>query len=117
MALGAFVAGMLLADSEYRHQLEADIEPFKGLLLGLFFITVGMRLKLGLAVEQPVAMAMFVGALLGAKALVAYGLGRFWRLPGRAALDFGATIAQGGEFAFVIFAAATVAGVMTTSQE
>lgn len=117
MALGAFVAGMLLANSEFRHQLEADIEPFKGLLLGLFFITVGMRLKLGLVAEQPMAIFLLVGALIGAKAIIAYGLGRGLKLSNRAAVDFGATISQGGEFAFVIFAGAAAVGMMTGSQE
>jgi len=116
MALGAFLAGMLLANSEYRHELEADIEPFKGLLLGLFFISVGMGLNLGLLVERPLAIAALVAALLGAKALVIYALGRAWRLGGRAAKDLAVSIAQGGEFAFVIFGAAVTTGVMSTGQ-
>jgi Kef-type K+ transport system membrane component KefB len=64
MALGAFIAGLLLADSEYRHELEADIEPFKGLLLGLFFMSVGMTANLGLLLEQPGRIALFVAGLL-----------------------------------------------------
>jgi len=116
MALGAFLAGMLLANSEYRHELEADIEPFKGLLLGLFFISVGMGLNLGLIVAQPVAIVSFVLGLLGAKALAIYLLGRAWRLGRSAAKDLAVSIAQGGEFAFVIFGAAVTAGVMTATQ-
>jgi monovalent cation:proton antiporter-2 (CPA2) family protein len=116
MALGAFLAGMLLANSEFRHELEADIEPFKGLLLGLFFISVGMGLNLGLLAEQPLAITFFVCALLGVKALTIYGLGRVWGLGRRSSKDLAIAIAQGGEFAFVIFAAAATAGVMTVSQ-
>jgi monovalent cation:proton antiporter-2 (CPA2) family protein len=116
MALGAFLAGMLLANSEYRHELEADIEPFKGLLLGLFFITVGMGLDLGLLVERPATMTALVLALLGAKALVAYLLARGWSMGPRAAKDLAVTVAQGGEFAFVIFAVAVTAGVLTGGQ-
>lgn len=116
MALGAFLAGMLLANSEYRHELEADIEPFKGLLLGLFFISVGMSLNLRLVIEQPGAIMIFVLGLLGAKALAIYALGRFWGLGRTASKDLAVSIAQGGEFAFVIFGAAVTAGVMTVSQ-
>jgi glutathione-regulated potassium-efflux system ancillary protein KefC len=116
MALGAFLAGMLLANSEYRHALEADIEPFKGLLLGLFFISVGMGLNLSLVAENPLAIATFVVGLLGAKGLILYALGRLWRLNGTAAKDLAVSVAQGGEFAFVIFAAAVTAGSMTTHQ-
>lgn len=116
MALGAFLAGMLLANSEYRHELEADIEPFKGLLLGLFFIAVGMGLNLKLIVEQPVSIFAFVIALLGAKALAIYALGRAWRLGRNASKDLAVSIAQGGEFAFVIFGAAVTAGAMTAMQ-
>jgi glutathione-regulated potassium-efflux system protein KefB len=116
MALGAFLAGMLLANSEYRHELEADIEPFKGLLLGLFFISVGMGLNLGLLIEQPGVIAGLVLALLGAKALVIYALGRAWKLNGAASKDLAVSIAQGGEFAFVIFGAAVTAGVMSAGQ-
>ncbi|MDX2225094.1 MAG: monovalent cation:proton antiporter-2 (CPA2) family protein [Rhodospirillaceae bacterium] len=117
MALGAFLAGMLLANSEYRHELEADIEPFKGLLLGLFFITVGMGLNLGLLVEQPLTMTALVVGLLAAKAAVAYLLARGWALDPRSAKDMAITVAQGGEFAFVIFAVAVTAGVLTGAQE
>ncbi|MCB2109264.1 MAG: monovalent cation:proton antiporter-2 (CPA2) family protein, partial [Rhodobacteraceae bacterium] len=117
MALGAFIAGMLLANSEYRHELEANIEPFKGLLLGLFFITVGMGLNLGLLTERPVEMALYVLALLGIKAAVVYLLARGWSMTPRSAKDLAVSISQGGEFAFVIFATAVAAGVLTPAAE
>jgi glutathione-regulated potassium-efflux system protein KefB len=116
MALGAFLAGVLLANSEYRHELEADIEPFKGLLLGLFFISVGMGLNLRLVVDAPLTIAGFVIALLGAKFVALYLLGRAWGLDRSTSKDLGVSIAQGGEFAFVIFGAAVTAGVMSTGQ-
>jgi len=80
MALGAFVAGLLLADSEYRHELEADIEPFKGLLLGLFFMSVGMTANLGLLLQQPGRIALFVAGLLVVKFAVLWVLavGSYW---------------------------------------
>ena len=103
MALGAFVAGVLLADSEYRHALEADIEPFKGLLLGLFFMAVGMSVNMGLLVESPLLVAALVAGLILVKMAVLYGLGRIFGLGQRSALYLAAAISQGGEFAFVIF--------------
>ena len=117
MALGAFLAGMLLANSEYRHQLEADIEPFKGLLLGLFFISVGMALNLGLVRQAPAAIALLVAGLLAAKGLLVYGLGRAWGFNHHTAKNLGLAIPQGGEFAFVIFTAAVTAGVMSKNLE
>ncbi|MBL8644694.1 MAG: cation:proton antiporter [Rhodospirillaceae bacterium] len=116
MALGAFLAGMLLANSEYRHELEADIEPFKGLLLGLFFISVGMGLNLRLLVDAPFSIAGLVAALLAVKFAALYALGRLWGLGKAASKDLGVSIAQGGEFAFVIFGAAVAAGLMSTGQ-
>ncbi len=112
MALGAFLAGVLFADSEYRHALEADIEPFKGLLLGLFFIAVGMSLDLGLVLEHPgMTMGLALALLLGKFAVIAaLGLATGKRL--NASLKLGAVIAQGGEFAFVIFSVAMGAGVL-----
>lgn len=117
MALGAFLAGMLLANSEYRHQLEADIEPFKGLLLGLFFISVGMGLNLSLLREAPAAIGLLVAGLMLIKGIVAYALGRFWGLSAHSAKNLGLAIPQGGEFAFVIFTAAVAAGVMPKELE
>jgi monovalent cation:proton antiporter-2 (CPA2) family protein len=104
MVLGAFIAGMLLADSEYRHQLEADIAPFKGLLLGLFFIAVGMSVNLGLLFESPGRILLIVALLMPAKALVLIPLARLFGLcDSRAALSLAAVMSQGGEFAFVLF--------------
>jgi len=107
MALGAFVAGVLLADSEYRHEIEANIEPFKGLLLGLFFIAVGMEVNLGLLGAKPVMIIAVVAALLVVKFAVLYGLGLGFRLPTRCARNLAFVLPQGGEFAFVLFTAAT----------
>ncbi len=107
MVLGAFLAGMLLADSEYRHQLEADIGPFKGLLLGLFFIAVGMSVNIGLLVEIPWRILVIVALLMSVKALVLFSLSRFFGIcDTRAALKLAAVLSQGGEFAFVLFAIA-----------
>jgi len=104
MVLGAFIAGMLLADSEYRHQLEADIEPFKGLLLGLFFIAVGMLVNIGLLLEVPGRIFLIVALLMAAKALVLFPLARlFGMCDRRAAIKLAAVLSQGGEFAFVLF--------------
>ncbi len=113
MVLGAFIAGMLLADSEYRHQLEADIEPFKGLLLGLFFIAVGMMVNIGLLFEMPGRILLIVALLMASKALVLYPLARrFGMCDWRAALKLAAVLAQGGEFAFVLFGIARTEQVL-----
>jgi Kef-type K+ transport system membrane component KefB len=106
MALGAFLAGVLLADSEYRHAIEAGIEPFKGLLLGLFFIAVGMAADLGLLARRPLEILALVTALCLIKALLLVGLGRAFGLAAPAALRLGSALAQGGEFAFVLFTVA-----------
>jgi monovalent cation:proton antiporter-2 (CPA2) family protein len=111
MSLGAFLAGVLLADSEYRHELEANIEPFKGLLLGLFFISVGMSADLGLIVQYPLAI---VGATLGmmlVKAAILLAIGRFSGHPKDSATGLAAALCQGGEFAFVLFALAAAQGI------
>ncbi len=112
MALGAFLAGVLLADSEFRHELEADIEPFKGLLLGLFFIAVGMAVDFRLLLERPFAVAGVVVVLVGLKALVLFGVGRAAGLDRRAAGKLAVTLSQGGEFAFVILGLAVGSRVM-----
>jgi glutathione-regulated potassium-efflux system ancillary protein KefC/glutathione-regulated potassium-efflux system protein KefB len=106
MELGAFLAGVLLADSEFRHQLEAEIEPFKGLLLGLFFVAVGMTLNLPLLAEQPALIVGLAAGLIAIKWLALYGIGRAAGLPGGTARDMAVVLSQGGEFAFVIFATA-----------
>ncbi|MCC6301599.1 MAG: cation:proton antiporter [Gammaproteobacteria bacterium] len=106
MALGAFLAGVLLADSEYRHELEANIQPFKGLLLGLFFIAVGMSVNIPLVGKHPFAIAALVGGLLLIKAVVLYVLARLFRIDGPGARNLAMALPQGGEFAFVLFSAA-----------
>lgn len=112
MGLGAFLAGVLLAESEFRHELESHIEPFKGLFLGLFFIAVGMNIDLQVIAAEPGRIALWVLALLTLKALVLVGLGRALGLSGRSALMLGAALALGGEFGFVIFNQATQAGLI-----
>lgn len=105
-ALGAFLAGVVLADSEYRHQIEADIEPFKGLLLGLFFITIGAGIEFHAITAQPLVIAGWVAALVIGKSILLYALGRFSGLRAPESLLFGVALAQGGEFAFVLSAQA-----------
>ncbi|MDB5436263.1 MAG: potassium transporter, partial [Phenylobacterium sp.] len=101
-ALGAFLAGVVLADSEFRRELETDIEPFRGLLLGLFFITVGAGVDLRLVAAHPLAIAGLVIGLMALKILAMYGAGRLFRMPHRVALSTAVALAQGGEFAFVL---------------
>ena len=106
MALGAFVAGVLLSESTFRHQLEADIEPFRGLLLGLFFLGVGMSLDLAAVARHWPLITAGVLALMAAKALCVYAVARLARTSRADALDRALLMAQGGEFAFVLFAEA-----------
>ncbi|MBW4468898.1 MAG: glutathione-regulated potassium-efflux system protein KefC [Stenomitos rutilans HA7619-LM2] len=106
-ALGTFVAGVVLAENEYRHELESDIEPFKGLLLGLFFISVGASINFSLLLEQPWLILGLVLALAIAKFAVLVGLGRFFRMELSQSLLFGCALAQGGEFCFVLLSFAT----------
>jgi glutathione-regulated potassium-efflux system ancillary protein KefC len=106
MALGAFLAGVLLADSEYRHALESDIEPFKGLLLGLFFIAVGMSIDFGLLLDSPFLVLALVIGLVTVKGLILYALATIYPLPGPQRGFFALVLSQGGEFAFVLFGAA-----------
>lgn len=113
MGLGAFLAGMLVADSEYRHQLEADIAPFKGLLLGLFFIAVGMSANLGLLAEEPGVILGITLGLLAIKAAILFPLARAFRLDGGTALTLSMVLAQGGEFAFVLFHLAFAEGLLS----
>jgi glutathione-regulated potassium-efflux system ancillary protein KefC/glutathione-regulated potassium-efflux system protein KefB len=103
MSLGAFLAGVLLADSEFRHELEADIEPFKGLLLGLFFIVVGMSANLGLFMSQPLRLLAITAGLMLIKLLAVALLGRLTHHKGASAWRLGFTLPAGGEFAFVLF--------------
>lgn len=114
MAMGAFLAGVLLAESTFRHQLEADIEPFRGILLGLFFLSVGMALDLGVIVrEWPVIVGGVVVYML-VKAIGIYAVARMTRATHGEALYRAALFAQGGEFAFVLYSAAATAGIITT---
>jgi len=112
MALGAFLAGVLLSESSFRHQLEADIEPFRGLLLGLFFIGVGMALDLAAVSRNWGLILAGVLAMMAVKALCIYAVARLARASRADALDRAVLMAQGGEFAFVLFAAALAAGVI-----
>lgn len=112
MALGAFLAGVVLADSEYRHELEASIEPFKGLLLGLFFVAVGMAADFRVVVERPLAVIGLALGLVAIKAAVLYGLGRLTRQSPESSISLAVALSQGGEFAFVLFAASTEARVL-----
>ena len=112
MALGAFVAGVLLADSEFRHELEATIEPFKGLFLGLFFIAVGMSADLGLVAARPGAVIGLAAGLIALKAGVLFVLARLWGLDRRAAPALAVLLSQGGEFGFVLFSAAAGRGIL-----
>lgn len=115
MALGAFIAGVLLAESEFRHQLEAEIEPFKGLLLGLFFVAVGMSAELSLLAAQPLTILGLTALLLALKGIILFALGRFGGLPTASARDMAIALPQGGEFAFVIFAAAVAKGLLDSA--
>jgi glutathione-regulated potassium-efflux system ancillary protein KefC len=106
MALGTFMAGVLLADSEYRHQLESDVDPFKGLLLGLFFMAVGMSADFGLLRSDAVLVVALVAALLALKGGLMYLLAAWFDIPRSQRLFFALLMSQGGEFAFVVFGAA-----------
>ena len=106
MSLGAFLAGVLLADSEFRHELEADVEPFKGLLMGLFFMAVGMSANLALLAAQPLAVVGAAAGLLALKAGLLYGVARAAGTANEDAQRVAVWLAQGGEFAFVLFTAA-----------
>lgn len=112
MALGAFVAGVLLAETEYRHEVEVKIEPFKGLLLSLFFVSLGIRLDLSLLVADPVLILGVAAGLLAIKAGMVFGLGLLMRLGVKASAEAALILAAGGEFAFVILDNAMGAGVV-----
>ena len=111
MAMGAFLAGVLLSESTFRHQLEADIEPFRGILLGLFFLSVGMSLDLSVIATDWRVIAFGVLTYMAAKAAGIYAVARLFRAPHREALYRAALFAQGGEFAFVVYSAAASAGI------
>ncbi len=112
MAMGAFLAGVMLSSSSYRHQIESDIEPFRGLLMGLFFLAVGMSLDLTVvAAEWPLLLSMLV-VFMAAKGAVIYAVARLFRSVGQAAVRRTSMFLQGGEFAFVLYAAAASGGVI-----
>jgi CPA2 family monovalent cation:H+ antiporter-2/glutathione-regulated potassium-efflux system protein KefB len=105
-ALGAFIAGVMLADSPYRHELEADVEPFRSILLGLFFLSVGMMLDLSAIARQPLFVAGMAAMVIAVKAAVLFVIARIIKVPWRNALALGLLLSQGGEFGFVLFAQA-----------
>ncbi len=113
MALGAFLAGLLLANSEYRHELESNLAPFEGLFLGLFFMSVGMTADVRTALQEPLLLLGATAALLTVKFGVLYGLGRFSGLSNVAAQRLGVTLSQSGEFAFVLFSVAASEGLLS----
>jgi glutathione-regulated potassium-efflux system ancillary protein KefC/glutathione-regulated potassium-efflux system protein KefB len=114
-ALGAFLAGVVLADTEYRHELQSDIEPFRAVLLGLFFISVGAGINFPLIAERPVLILGLVASLVALKASALYGIARAFRRPRPEAVRIALALAQGGEFAFVLFAFAETSGVLMRS--
>jgi glutathione-regulated potassium-efflux system protein KefB len=111
-ALGAFIAGVMLADSPYRHELEADIDPFRSLLLGMFFVAIGMMLDLDVIADNPGFVVGAAAVLIVVKAAVLFGLARLFGVPNRPALKLGLLLSQGGEFAFVLFGGAQAAGLV-----
>lgn len=115
-AMGAFLAGVLLSESTYRHQLEVDIEPFRGILLGLFFLAVGMSLDLGIVAKNWGMVLFYVVAYMVVKAIGIYVVARLFRSSNSVAVDRAVQMAQGGEFAFVLYAAAAAAGIINPEQ-
>jgi CPA2 family monovalent cation:H+ antiporter-2 len=112
-ALGAFLAGLLLSESEYRHQIEIDIEPFKGLLLGIFFITVGTNVDLREVVNHATGIAFGVVSLVALKAAILFGAARLFRISWSASVELALLLAQAGEFAFVVIALAKAGNVLS----
>ena len=112
MAMGAFLAGVMLSGSRYRHQIESDIEPFRGLLMGLFFLAVGMSLDLAIVTQEWLLLLSMLLAFMAAKGVVVYAVARMFGASGHQALQRTSMFLQGGEFAFVLYAAATAAGVL-----
>lgn len=117
MSLGAFMAGLMLAETEYRRAIEAILEPFKGLLLGLFFLIVGFRLDVPLLLQQPLLILGAVLALICLKAVIILALGLLFRLPRASTLEAALLLGPGGEFAFVIIAAAATAGLFANGAD
>jgi glutathione-regulated potassium-efflux system protein KefB len=116
MAMGAFLAGVLLSTSSFRHQLEADVEPFRGILLGLFFLAVGMSLDLRVIVDNASTVALSVVGYMVVKSLAIYLVARALKSPHREALDRAVLMSQGGEFAFVLYTTAVSEGIFTVEQ-
>ncbi len=112
MALGAFVAGLLLAETEYRREIEVTIEPFKGLLLGLYFVSVGAGINLPLILARPGVLLGLVAALIAAKGLIVFTLARGFRLPARVGAEMALLLGPGGEFGFVMIGAALAGGLI-----
>jgi CPA2 family monovalent cation:H+ antiporter-2 len=112
MALGAFVAGLLLAETEYRREIEVTIEPFRGLLLGLYFVSVGAAINPGFIIARPGLILGLAAALAALKALTLFGLGRAFRLPSRSAAETSLLLGPGGEFGFVMIGAALAGGLV-----
>lgn len=114
MVLGAFLAGLLLSETEYRHQVEADIRPFRGILLGLFFMTVGMSIDITLILSKPALIAFVVIGLLVIKTIVAAALCRGFGLTTAASVRVGLLLSQGGEFGFILFLTSNALGLLAT---
>jgi CPA2 family monovalent cation:H+ antiporter-2 len=117
MALGAFLAGLVLAETEFRRQVEVDIEPFKGMLLGLFFISVGMRIDLAELARYPLMVAASVFGMVSLKAVVVVGLTRLFRLSWPVSTEASLLLAGGGEFAFLVLGLASSSGLVTHDVE
>ncbi|MBB3592335.1 CPA2 family monovalent cation:H+ antiporter-2 [Rhizobium sp. BK529] len=115
MAMGAFLSGVMLAESSYRHELEADIEPFRGVLLAIFFIAVGLSLQLDVLIDNALFIIVAVPIIMAVKALIIYALCRLTRSSHDDAVRIAFLLPQGGEFGFVLFTAAAVAGLMPSS--
>lgn len=114
-SLGALIAGVMLAESSFKHQVETDIEPFKGLLLGLFFVYVGMSIDIDFVADNIVEVLEALAVLIAIKALVLIGLSSIFRIPLATGLQVGLLLAHGGEFALILLAAATAAGLLDSS--
>lgn len=117
MAIGAFIAGLLLAETEFRHEVEVTIEPFKGLLLGLFFLSVGTGLNLSVLVAQPLLVFVLAAGMVTLNFSVVFGAARLFGLSSPSALEAALLLAGGGEFAFVILSQATGGGIVSTAVE
>jgi voltage-gated potassium channel Kch len=116
MSMGAFMAGLLLAETEYRRAVEAIIEPFKGLLLGLFFLLVGLDLDLALLLQTPLPIIAGALCLIAIKTLITFMAGSAFNLPRQSLFEASLLLGPGGEFAFVIFAAAVAAGIINQAE-